>query len=75
MKRIIVNAGMSAVVIRLLDGYKDDKIACTFVDKKGIACAFDVETELEGDTLAAYVKKVIKGMPEGVSLYFQVKAE
>lgn len=74
MKRITVNAGMAAVVIRLLDGYKDDKISCKFVDKKGIACEFDVETELEGDALAAYVKKTIKAMPEGVSLYFQVKA-
>lgn len=75
MKRIIVSAGMTAIIIRLLDGYKDDKISCKYVDKKGINCVFEVETEMSAEEAAPYIKKVIKGMPEGVSLYFSVKPE
>ena len=45
MQKIIVSAGMSALIIKMLDGYKDDKISCKFVEKTGINCLFDVETE------------------------------
>lgn len=75
MKRIVVSAGMTAIIIRMLDGYKDDQVSCKYVDKKGINCVFEVETEMTGDEAASYIKKVIKKMPEGVSLYFSVKPE
>lgn len=75
MQKIIVSAGMSALIIKMLDGYKDDKISCKFVEKTGINCLFDVETEMDAATTAAYIEKTVKAMPEGVSLYFSVKPQ
>lgn len=75
MQKIIVSAGMSALIIKMLDGYKDDKISCKFVEKTGINCLFDVETDMDAETAAAYIKKTVKSMPDGVSLYFSVKPQ
>ena len=37
MKNIIVSAGMANIVIKILDGYTDDKIkSCKYVSKTGI---------------------------------------
>ncbi len=75
MQNIIVSAGMSTIIIKLLDGYKDEKVSCKYISKTGINCLFEVETEMDADTTAAYIKKTIKAMPEGVSLYFSVKPQ
>lgn len=75
MQNIIVSAGLSAVVIKILDGYKDDKVSCKYVSKTGINCLFEVETELDAAAAAAYIKKAIKSTPEGATLYFSVKPQ
>lgn len=75
MHKIIVSAGMANPIIKLLDGYKDETISCTYEGKTGINCLFNVESELAADAVAAYIKKMIKGTPEGATLYFSVKPQ
>ena len=76
MKNIIVSAGMANIVIKILDGYTDDKIkSCKYVSKTGINCLFEVETDMSAEEAAAYIKKAIKATPQGATLYFSVKPQ
>ncbi len=58
------------------DGYTDDKIAsCKFIKKQGIKATFEVESDLDADATASYLKGLFKATPDGKVLYFSIQPE
>jgi len=73
MAKIFMQTAQVQKLIDFFDGYEDDKVKCTFVDKKGIKATFDVETEMSDDDAAAYLKGLFKNTPDGKVLFFSIQ--
>ncbi len=60
MVKLIMSTPMADKIIGFFDGYKDDKISCKFIEKKGIKSYFECETEMSPEEAANYCKSLFK---------------
>ena len=74
MVKIIICAAMGAPLQKFFDNFSDDKIkSCTFESKKGIQMFYNVETDLDPETCANYMKSAFrKGDPNASAMFFSI---
>ena len=77
MVKIIISAAMSAPLQKFFDNFSDDKIkSCTFESKKGIQMFYNVETDLDPETCANYMKSAFrKGDPKASAMFFSIQPQ
>lgn len=77
MVKIIISAAMGAPLQKFFDNFSDDKIkSCTFESKKGIQMFYNVETDLDPETCANYMKSAFKkGDPKASAMFFSIQPQ
>ena len=75
MVKLIMSTPMADKIIGFFEGYKDHKISCKFIGKKGIKSYFECETEMSPEEAANYCKSLFKKSPGGAALYFSIQPD
>lgn len=75
MVKLIISGAMTDKLRKFYDDKADDKIKLTFIEKKGIKLYYSCETELDPESAAKHVKRLLQSTPEGAAMYFSVQPD